>query len=194
MATGRPQARRKVDLAKRIDTLRARRAGAGGTPARLIAAAAEGKLVRITTPCAVCATQARTKNSEFFASRGLDWPTVEVAGRAVHRTCAHDAEALVRDVATGQLLISPGGVGRWVSNGRAIPADCAALFAALGLTPALDLAATAAACGVEARDAIERYRARQPAQPSAEALGEMRAAFGANVEIVDIITGRATRL
>jgi hypothetical protein len=37
------------------------------------------------------------------------------------------------------------------------------------------------------------YRANQPAQPSAEDMFEMRAAFGPGKEIVNIITGRVTR-
>lgn len=146
----------------------------------------------ITTPCAVCAAQAPVK--PFFATRGLDWPLTEVAGHVVHKACAHDAERRVRDVETGQLVVGPDGIGRWASNGHAIPGDCAVLFAALGLAPTLDLAATAAANDAEAADAIERYRAAQPAQPSDEERAEMLAAFGPGATVVDVITGRATQL
>ncbi len=147
-----------------------------------------------TTPCVVCAIQAQVKNSAFFATRGLDWPTREVAGHTVHLACAHDAETRVRDVADGSLVVGADGVGRWASNGHAIPGDCAALFAALDLAPALDLAATAAANDAETIAAIERYRAAQSAQPSAGQLAEMRAAFGSGATVVDVITGRVTRL
>jgi hypothetical protein len=147
----------------------------------------------ITTPCLVCAVQARLKHSAFYAARGPDWPLTQAGGHAVHRACARDAESLIGYSQDGTLTVT-GGVGRWATNGRAIPGDCAALAAALGLAPGLDLAATAAANDAEAAEAIARYRDRQPAEAPAEERAEMLAAFGPGTEVVDVITGRVTRL
>lgn len=145
-------------------------------------------MTEITTPCLVCATKGRA-GSEFFATRGTDWPTTEVAGHQVHRACASDAEHLARTVADGGLAIDAG-VARWTSNDRAVPDDCAALLAALGLAPGIDLAATAAANRAGMLEALAAYRAAQPPEPSAEELAEMRAAFGPGQRIVDVLTGR----
>ncbi len=61
-------------------------------------------------------------------------------------------------------------------------------------TAGLDLAAAAATNDAEIIAAIQRYRAAQPAQPAAGQLAEMRAAFGPGAIVVDVITGRMTRL
>jgi hypothetical protein len=143
--------------------------------------------------CTVCATKAATTGAPFWADRGASWPVTEVAGHTVHRACASDAEWLVRAVAEGGLLVADG-IGRWVSNGSVIPGDCAALIVALGLASTLDLAATAAARDIETAEAIERYRRNQPAQPSAEELAEMHAAFGPGVKVVDVLSGREVQL
>lgn len=148
----------------------------------------------ITTPCAGCAAQARLKHSAFFAARGLDWPLTTVAGRRFHRACAGEAASLVRNLVAGQLMIGPDGVARWATNGQAIPDDCAALYAALGLTPRLDEAATAAARDAETTAFLAAYRATQPAQASPEETAEMLAAFGPGATVVDAISGRVTQL
>jgi hypothetical protein len=148
----------------------------------------------ITTPCVVCATHARLKGSEFFASRGLDWPTRTVAGHTVHLTCDDEVENLYRYAKDGTLAISADGVARWTTNGTVIPADCAALFAALGLADDLDLAATTAARDTETAAFLADYRASQPATASAEEIAGMTAAFGPGETVVDIISGRVTQL
>jgi hypothetical protein len=145
----------------------------------------------IVTPCTVCATQARAGKA-FFADRGLDWPTVIVARRLVHKVCAGDAEWLEQSI--GDLLIDGDGVGRWVTNNSVIPDDAASLIVAFGLAPGLNVEATRAARVTDTREAIERYRASQPAEASAEEIAEMRAAFGPGQVIVDVITGRRTQL
>jgi hypothetical protein len=148
----------------------------------------------ITTPCAVCAAHAELKNSAFFADRGMDWPTTEVAGRTVHKTCASEIEHLARNAADGTLAVGPDGIGRWTTNNSVIPGDCAALFAAFDLAPGLDLAATAAARDTETAAFLAAYRASQPATASPEEIADMRAAFGPGETVVDIITGRTTQL
>jgi hypothetical protein len=154
----------------------------------------------ITTPCAVCAVQARLKNfAPFWAGRGADWPTTLVGDeqpRRVHRSCASDAQYLARVVAEGGLDVGPDGIGRWTSNGQAVPDDSAALLARLGLAPGLDLAATAAVRDAETAEFLAAYRAavhaRTPAQ-AAEHEAELAAAFGPGETIVDVITGQVTR-
>jgi hypothetical protein len=150
-------------------------------------------MFKVTTPCAVCAAEAQIKQAPSLASRGLDWPLTKVAGHTVHKTCARDLESLVRHATDGTLVIEDG-VGRWTTNGHAIPVDVAAQLAAFGLAPGLDLAATKAVSDVETADAIQRYRDRQPAEASAEEVAEMRAAFGPGAEVADVITGRRTQL
>lgn len=149
--------------------------------------------IEITTPCTVCATEAAFRNSAMFASRGLDWPLTTVAGYQVHKCCTTEIERRVADVRDGGLVIGEDGVGRWASNGQAIPDDCAAMFAALGLTPLLDAAATAAARQAETEKALAAYRANPP-QATGEHLAEMRAAFGPGATVVDVITGQAVAL
>lgn len=146
----------------------------------------------ITTPCAVCATDAQIKQSTSLASRGLDWPLTKVAGHTVHKTCARDLESLIRHATDGSLVIEDG-VGRWTTN-RVVPADVADQLAAFGLAPGLDLAATKAARDAETAAFLQQYRDRQPAQASAEEVAEMRAAFGPGAEVVDVISGRRTQL
>jgi hypothetical protein len=148
----------------------------------------------ITTPCAVCAVQARHKNfARFWVARGADWPTRIVAGRRVHLACASEAEFLAKAVEAGDLEISDTGVGRWVTSGQVVPDDTAALLARLGLAPALDLAATSASREAQTAEFVTAYRLSQPAQASAGEIAEMTAAFGPGETIVDAITGRETR-
>ena len=77
-----------------------------------------------------------------------------------------------------------GKVWRWPENNAVVPPDVCREY---GIP-----------CGAEhlaARDAeiaafVAEYRRRQPAEPSAEERAEARAAHGAGVELVDVVTGR----
>lgn len=151
-------------------------------------------MTETTTPCIVCKTQAIVKGSAFFAGRGLDWPVTEVAGWTVHKSCASDAEHIVQVIASGELEVSATGVARWTSNSRPLFADTVALIIALGLGEGIDPAATARAQEKDTAAFLAQYRATQPAQPDAEQLHEMRAAFGPGATVVDVITGRTTQL
>lgn len=149
--------------------------------------------MNITTPCTVCAVTAERRHSAFYAARGTGWPVTEVAGHTVHKACAAQAEFLVRTVAAAGLAVA-GGVATWTSSGRPVPGDSAALLVALGLGEGIDLAATKAAAEAAAAKAVEQYRAAQPADPSAEELAEMRAAFGPGAKVINVITGREVEL
>jgi hypothetical protein len=154
----------------------------------------------ITTPCVVCAVQARLKDfAPFWLDRGADWPTRltgEREDRRVHLACASEAGYLARVVGEGGRAIDRAGVGRWTTNGQAVPDDSAALLARLGLAPGLDLAATAAARGAQTREALDAYRAAQAARTPdeiAEHEHELAVAFGPGETIVNVITGQVTR-
>ena len=136
--------------------------------------AEKAESLKVTTPCIVCATKARLKNSPFFASRGMDWPTTEVAGHQAHLCCSSEAEHLAMTVSHGILLIDGRGIGRWSTNDRVIPEDCAALLKAMGLAPSLDTEATRRARDTEAAMFLRDYRANPPI-PDIEQLAEMRA-------------------
>jgi hypothetical protein len=104
----------------------------------------------------------------------VDWAATD---RAVNRRLW--AEGARRD---------PDGIWRWESNGSIPPKDV--------LRDNLDgdeLAANLAAYDAELAVFLAAYRAAQPAEPDAEQLYEMRAAFGPGVEVVDVITGRRVR-
>jgi hypothetical protein len=148
-------------------------------------------MTEITTPCLLCATEAVHKGSAFFASRGVDWPLTEVAGRAVHKACASTAEHAVLSAADGSLMVGPDGIGRWNTSGRAIPADAAAVIEAFAPATGMDLAATERAHQAEQAAALAAYRANPP-QPDAEQLAGMRNAFGPGTEVVNVITGQRT--
>lgn len=150
--------------------------------------------MNITTPCIVCATQAQVKGSAFFATRGLDWPVTEVAGRTVHKACASDAEHIVQVIAAAELEVSATGIARWASNSRPLFADTVALIVALGFGEGIDPAATARAQEKDTAAFLAQYRATHPAEPDAEQLHEMRAAFGPGATVVDVISGRTTQL
>jgi hypothetical protein len=74
---------------------------------------------------------------------------------------------------------------RWISNRKLIPTWVLTIDACL-VAPKFHQMQF----DIEQDKAIEAYRASQPAQPSAEEMFEMRAAFGEGVEVVDVITGR----
>jgi hypothetical protein len=150
--------------------------------------------ITVTTPCAVCAVRAHTKSSAFYAARGLHWPVTGVAGRTVHRACASEAAWLARQAAAGTVAVGPDGAGRWAASGQVIPGDSAVLLVGLGLAPALDLAATAAAHDAETAEVLARYRATHRDPAPAEELAEMRAAFGPGTRVINVITGRETQL
>lgn len=84
------------------------------------------------------------------------------------------------------------GVVRWNSNGAVPFMDVVLLAESIGL--AVDVAACTAARDAEASTFIAEYRAaRANHVPSAEERYEMRAAFGAGTEVVNIITGQKFR-
>jgi hypothetical protein len=85
------------------------------------------------------------------------------------------------------------GVVRWSSNDSVPPADLLSDWFEAGCISKGTLRASLEARDVDTAAFCAEYRRRQPAQPSAEELFEMRAAFG-GAEVVDVISGRRVRL
>ena len=79
---------------------------------------------------------------------------------------------------------------KWASNGRYCPVD-----ACQDMGIPADLAAQEKARHHQVACFLARYRREQAnRQPSGEQLAEMRAAFGPGTTVVNVITGRRTRL
>jgi hypothetical protein len=78
-----------------------------------------------------------------------------------------------------------GKVWKWESNDRPCPLDACREY---GIP--VDVNAQRRAERVHIDAAMAAYRASQPAVPSEEEQYEMRAAFGAGKEVVDVVTGR----
>lgn len=95
-----------------------------------------------------------------------------------------------RDRLARDLVIDRDGVARWTTNGRAIPADVAATYGATGRISALTVRNTARARYRETAEFLAAYRAADRG-PSAEERAEARAAHGAGVRLVNVLTGRA---
>lgn len=83
------------------------------------------------------------------------------------------------------------GVVRWNSNNQVPPADIVALAPQIGLP--VDVAACTVARDADTAAFLTIYRKR-PHHVSAEERAEMRAAFGPGTKVVNVITGRVTRV
>ncbi len=82
------------------------------------------------------------------------------------------------------------GIRRWKSNDQVPPSDC---LTAMGVTGP-ELARMEDVRDAELTNFLAEYRAQQPAEPSAEQLFEMRAAFGPGAQVVNVLTGRTVTL
>jgi hypothetical protein len=81
-----------------------------------------------------------------------------------------------------------GGVIRWNSNNRVVPQDCAILAAHIGLPVCV------ATCDDERAADLRAFLKTYDPTPTAEDMAEMRAAFGAGTTVVNVLTGRRTRV
>lgn len=89
----------------------------------------------------------------------------------------------------GDLVVDRDGVARWKTNGRAIPADVAAIYGATGRLSAATVRGTARARDRETAEFLAEYR-RTYRGPSSEERAEARAAFGPGVRLVNVVTGK----
>jgi len=86
------------------------------------------------------------------------------------------------------------GVFRWDANGNVPPQDILNLLQMDGGV-VFDMEATQAARDADTTAFLAEYReAQKNHTPSAEEMFEMRAAFGPGTTVVNVITGRKTRL
>ena len=87
------------------------------------------------------------------------------------------------------------GVLRWKSNGSVPPQDCLDAFVEAGLGSKFDMEATSQTRRKEEDASLADYRRRMANHvPSEEELFEMRAAFGPGAMVVNVITGKETKL
>ena len=83
------------------------------------------------------------------------------------------------------------GVIRWNSNQRVPPEECVELAAHIGLP--VNVATCTATRDAEVSAFLTAYR-KQNRRVTAEQRAEMRAAFGPGTRVVNVITGRVTRV
>jgi hypothetical protein len=114
----------------------------------------------------------------------------EVAGLAVHKVCAHEAESALGFKHEAYL---EDGVYRWHSNAQVVPDDALGLAIAVGVADATYRATTNAARRTESDAFLARYRST-PHPMSPEARAEARAEFGAGAVIVNVVTGERYEL
>lgn len=100
-----------------------------------------------------------------------------------------------RDTTDESFYVGTDLVVRWRSVNRCVPADLCDAFFVLGGISYEEWAATAQARAEETAAFLEKYReAQKGREVSDEERFEMRAAFGEGAEVVNVITGRRTRL
>lgn len=103
-----------------------------------------------------------------------------------------DIDRISKQLAEGEITIDENGVAR-NCIGRVVMEDILEILAFV--TDKVDEKATRAASDEETHREIEEYRkAMANYQPSAEELLEMKAAFGEDATVVDIITGKQIQL
>lgn len=86
------------------------------------------------------------------------------------------------------------GVFRWTSNNAVVP-EASIREKGIDKLPEYVESVQAEARSQETRQFVESYRRHQAKRrPSAEQMFEMRAAFGRGTTVVNVLTGRRTRL
>ena len=96
---------------------------------------------------------------------------------------------MIQEYESGQLVIEADGAGRWKSSGHYIPDDCAVVAVYAGIP--IDRDATKRA---RDRQNAEFFKSIKPREYSAEEMAEMRNAFGAGAEVVNVLTGQRFRV
>jgi hypothetical protein len=87
------------------------------------------------------------------------------------------------------------GVLRWKSNGSVPPQDCLDAFVEAGLGSKFDMKVTSQTRRKEEDASLADYRRRMANHvPSDEEMFEMRAAFGPGTTVVNVLTGKETKL
>lgn len=117
------------------------------------------------------------------------------AGRRAARNIENDAHRFCgpsREYVLGEDYDYRDGAFRWNSNGNVIPEDC--MLSMAQFTTA-EIQASQRVRSAETAAFLAEYReAQKNVEPSAEELAEMRAAFGEGETVVNVLTGRVTKL
>lgn len=110
-------------------------------------------------------------------------------GEYWQKNAREEIAKMIQKYESGQLVIEADGAGRWKSSGHYIPDDCAVVAVYAGIP--IDRDATERA---RDRENAEFFKSIKPRQPSAEEMAEMRNAFGAGAEVVNVLTGQRFRV
>jgi hypothetical protein len=103
-----------------------------------------------------------------------------------------DVERLLGQFST-DATVDQNGIVRWKKSGRVPPEDILSLWAHVGKP--FNLVSSNETREAETNLFLADYRERmQDVLPSAEEMFEMRSAFGEGAEVVNIITGKSTKL
>ncbi len=111
-------------------------------------------------------------------------PATNKYGRPLHSFDVNEAERLRAELSDSALAREVDGVYYWIPSGNIVPPSV--FEEAYVECPESHRAAYEAFLTNFARE----YRRRQPSVPSDEERFEARAAFGAGVEVVDVLSGR----
>jgi len=140
--------------------------------------------------CASCVAAGNHLNPHHFL--GNVEASETVAGIAVHPGCKRDMDTAMRFWLDGSATWADGAY-RWKSNNSVPGEDMIGRWLALGYITADEAKASIKLRKSETDAFLKAYR-KNPPKPTAEDLFEMRAAFGEGAEVVNIITGKVTKL
>lgn len=141
--------------------------------------------------CPVCTTTARFRlDHPDWTTDGTGHPTVEINGRTVHLCCRHQYESAIKVLDESKATVDAAGAIRWRSSGNIVPDDCLAMAE----IPEAVRARCAVARTADTKAFFKRYRESGADVMGPGQLAEARAAHGPGVELVNVITGRRTRL
>lgn len=118
--------------------------------------------------------------------------TETVAGVTVHPGCKRDIETAMRFWLDGSAHWKDGAY-RWKSNNSVPNKDMIGRWMILGYITADEAEASIKLRKIETDAFLKAYR-KNPPKITAEDRYEMRAAFGEGAEVVNIITGKVTKL
>lgn len=140
--------------------------------------------------CASCVAAGNHLNPHHFL--GEREATETVAGIAVHPGCKRDMQVAMDFWLDGSATWKDGAY-RWKSNNSVPGADMIGRWLALGYITADEAKASIVVRNTETAAFLKAYR-KNPPKLTAEDRYEMRAAFGEGAEVVNIITGKVTKL
>lgn len=141
--------------------------------------------------CAVCVAGGKNLNPvHFLSEKEAD---AVVVGLTVHPThCLRDATGWVKSWNEGKAHFKDGAY-RWKSSNNVPPAEIVNFWAMAGYITFAEAHASVSVGEAETAAFLDAYR-KNPPKVTAEERAEMRAAFGPGAEVVNVITGKVTKL